>query len=67
MGAKVATKVRLSDGAVQSILNLVAIALERVRMEEAANRAEIARKSEEFKSTLLDAIAHEFKTPLTCG
>ena len=65
MGALAATNVRLSDGAVQSILNLVAIALERVRMEEAANRAEIARKSEEFKSTLLDAIAHEFKTPLT--
>ena len=44
---------------------MVAIALERVRTEEAANRAEVARQSEEFKSTLLDAIAHEFKTPLT--
>jgi two-component system sensor histidine kinase KdpD len=55
----------LSDGALQALLNLVAISLERVRMEEAANRAEAARQSEEFKSTLLDAIAHEFKTPLT--
>jgi two-component system sensor histidine kinase KdpD len=55
----------LSDGALQALLNLVAIALERVRMEEAANRSEAARQSEEFKSTLLDAIAHEFKTPLT--
>lgn len=55
----------LSDGALQALLNLVAIALERVRTEEAANRAEAARQSEEFKSTLLDAIAHEFKTPLT--
>jgi two-component system sensor histidine kinase KdpD len=55
----------LSDGAVQALLNLVAIALERVRMEESANRADAARQSEEFKSTLLDAIAHEFKTPLT--
>ena len=55
----------LSDGALQALLNLVAIALERVRSEEAANRAEAARQSEEFKSTLLDAIAHEFKTPLT--
>ena len=27
--------------------------------------AEAARQSEELKSTLLDAIAHEFKTPLT--
>ena len=55
----------VSDGALQALLNLVAIALERVRTEETANRAEAARQSEEFKSTLLDAIAHEFKTPLT--
>jgi two-component system sensor histidine kinase KdpD len=55
----------LSDGALRALLNLVAISLERVRTEEAANRAEAARQSEEFKSTLLDAIAHEFKTPLT--
>ena len=55
----------LSDGALQALLNLVAIALERVRTEEASNRADAARQSEEFKSTLLDAIAHEFKTPLT--
>jgi len=54
-----------SDGALQALLNLVAIALERVRTQEAASRAEVARQSEEFKSTLLDAIAHEFKTPLT--
>ena len=55
----------LSDGVLQALLNLVAIALERVRTAEAASRAEAARQSEEFKSTLLDAIAHEFKTPLT--
>ena len=55
----------LSDGALQALLNLVAIALERVHAEEVTNRAEVARQSEEFKSTLLDAIAHEFKTPLT--
>jgi two-component system sensor histidine kinase KdpD len=36
-----------------------------VRGQEAASRAEAARQSEELKSTLLDAIAHEFKTPLT--
>ncbi|MBI4893584.1 MAG: DUF4118 domain-containing protein [Acidobacteria bacterium] len=65
IGALAAVGNRVSDGAVQSMLNLVAIALERVRTEEAANRAEVARQSEEFKSTLLDAIAHEFKTPLT--
>src|SRR4029077_17719760 len=51
--------------ALQALLKLVAIALEGVRTQQAATRAEAARQSEEFKSTLLDAIAHEFKTPLT--
>ena len=55
----------LSDAALQSLLNLVAIGLERALSQEAVNRAEIARRSEELKSTLLDAMAHEFKTPLT--
>ena len=65
IGSLALSRSALSEGALQALLNLVAIALERVRMEEAANRAEIARQSEEFKSTLLDAVAHEFKTPLT--
>ena len=55
----------LSDAALQSLVNLVAIWLERAISEETLNRAEISRRSEELKSTLLDAIAHEFKTPLT--
>ena len=55
----------LSDTALQAIANLVAICLEKVRGQEAASRAEAARQSEELKSTLIDAIAHEFKTPLT--
>ncbi len=33
--------------------------------EEAAARAEAARHGEEMKSAMLDALAHEFKTPLT--
>jgi two-component system sensor histidine kinase KdpD len=65
VGALALQEISLSDGALQALLNLVAIALERVRTEDAANRAEAARRREEFKSTLLDAIAHEFKTPLT--
>jgi two-component system sensor histidine kinase KdpD len=43
----------------------VAIGLERTLAQQAINRAEVARRSEELKSALLDAIAHEFKTPLT--
>jgi two-component system, OmpR family, sensor histidine kinase KdpD len=53
----------LSAAALQSLLNLVAIGLERALSQEALNRAEVARQREELKSTLLDAIAHEFKTP----
>ncbi len=55
----------LSDTVVQSIGNLVAIALERARDQEAAARAEAARQSGELRATMLDALAHEFKTPLT--
>ncbi len=55
----------LSDAAFHSLLNIVAIGLERALSQEAVNRAEVARQSEELKSTLLDAITHEFKTPLT--
>jgi two-component system, OmpR family, sensor histidine kinase KdpD len=58
-------KGEISDTTVDAISNLVAIGLERVRTREAENRAQAARQSEELKSTLLDAIAHEFKTPLT--
>jgi two-component system, OmpR family, sensor histidine kinase KdpD len=55
----------LSDGAQQALLNLIAITLERERHREETTRAQAERKSERLKSTLLDAIAHEFKTPLT--
>jgi two-component system, OmpR family, sensor histidine kinase KdpD len=55
----------MSDAALQSVLSLVAVGLEKARAQEEANRAQVARQSEELKSTLLDAIAHEFKTPLT--
>jgi two-component system, OmpR family, sensor histidine kinase KdpD len=57
--------VDLSDSALQGLANLVAIGLERARAQEVASRAEAARQSDELKSTLLDALAHEFKTPLT--
>ena len=55
----------LSDAAMQAIAQLAAIAIERAREQKAASRVEAARQSEQLKSTLLDALAHEFKTPLT--
>jgi two-component system, OmpR family, sensor histidine kinase KdpD len=55
----------LSDTVVNSIANLAAIGLERARADEATARAEAARESSELRATVLDALAHEFKTPLT--
>jgi two-component system sensor histidine kinase KdpD len=55
----------LTDTVLQSIANLAAIGLERARGEEAAAIAEAARQSGELRATLLDGLAHEFKTPLT--
>jgi two-component system sensor histidine kinase KdpD len=59
------TGVKLADSALQGVANLVAIGLEKARAQEAATRAEAAREGDELRSVLLDAIAHEFKTPLT--
>jgi two-component system sensor histidine kinase KdpD len=55
----------LNDTVLHSIANLAAIGLERARGEEATVRAEAARHSSELRATILDALAHEFKTPLT--
>jgi two-component system sensor histidine kinase KdpD len=55
----------VSDAALHAISNLAGIVLERARTLELASRAEVARQSQELKSTLLDAVAHELKTPLT--
>jgi two-component system, OmpR family, sensor histidine kinase KdpD len=55
----------VSETALHAIANLTAITLERANAQESATRAEAARHSEVLKSTMLDALAHEFKTPLT--
>ena len=48
-----------------AVANLAAIAAEKARAEGAASRVEAARQNEVMKATLLDALAHEFTTPLT--
>lgn len=65
VGALAVQDAGLSEAALNSILNLVAAAIERAQSQNALNRAEVSRQGDELKSTLLDAIAHEFKTPLT--
>jgi two-component system sensor histidine kinase KdpD len=51
--------------ALEAIANLVAITAERAASQEMASLARAARRSEELKSSILDALAHEFQTPLT--
>src|SRR5262249_24965323 len=65
IGSVALTDGRLSDTVQYSIANLAAIGLERARAEQATARAEAARESRELRATVLDALAHEFKTPLT--
>lgn len=54
-----------SEAVLNAVAYLVAIGIERTRTLEEASRAEAARQSEVLKSALLDALAHDFKTPLT--
>jgi two-component system sensor histidine kinase KdpD len=56
---------RMPDSVLQGIANLVAIGLERGRAQDLAHQIEAARQSEQLRTTLIDAMAHEFKTPLT--
>jgi len=56
---------RMPDSVLQGIANLVAIGLERARAEDLAHQIEVARQSEQLRTTLIDAMAHELKTPLT--
>jgi two-component system sensor histidine kinase KdpD len=65
IGSLAIMDVGLSDTVLHSIANLAAIGLERARSQEATARAEAAQQSGELRATVLDALAHEFKTPLT--
>jgi two-component system sensor histidine kinase KdpD len=56
---------QMPDSVLQGIGNLVAIGLERARAQNLAAQVEAAQQSEKLRTTLLDAMAHEFKTPLT--
>src|SRR5580698_5348016 len=55
----------MQDSVLQGISNLIAIGLERARAQDLAHQVEAARRSDQLRTTLLDAMAHEFKTPLT--
>jgi len=55
----------LSEATLEALGPLVTIAIERARAIEQVGKIEALRENERLKSALLDAITHEFRTPLT--
>lgn len=55
----------ITDSVLQGISNLIAIGLERAKAQDLAQQVAAARQTELLRTTLIDAMAHEFKTPLT--
>ena len=55
----------LSRETLEAIGSLVAIAIERAATMERLTKAEATRESDRLRSVLLDAVTHEFRTPLT--
>jgi Osmosensitive K+ channel histidine kinase len=55
----------MSGTVIEAIANLAAISVERSRAIERATRAEASRRNEELRAAMLDALAHDLKTPLT--
>lgn len=56
---------QMPDSVLQGIATLIAIGLERAKAQDLSHQVEAARQSERLRTTLIDAMAHEFKTPLT--
>jgi two-component system sensor histidine kinase KdpD len=65
LGALVLSGDRLTSLMIDAIASLVAVAFERARSFEKEMQAEAERQSEQFRTTVLDGLAHAFKTPLT--
>jgi two-component system sensor histidine kinase KdpD len=65
IGAIVMSGHDLNPLMVDAIASLVAGTLERMRSLERESRAEAARQTEQLRTTVLDGLAHAFKTPLT--
>lgn len=55
----------LSELGLESLASLVALTVERHHAFEKEGEAEAARRTEQLRTTVLDGLAHAFKTPLT--
>jgi len=60
-----AVRGRLNPLVVDALAALAAIAIDRHQSFEKEDRAETAKQSEQLRAAVLDALAHELKTPLT--
>lgn len=56
---------KLSSVVVDALASLAAIVMDRHQWFEKEERSELAKKDEQLRATVMDALAHEFKTPLT--
>jgi two-component system sensor histidine kinase KdpD len=56
---------RMPDSVLQSVANIVAIGLERARAQDLTREVEVVKRSDRLRTTIIDALAHELKTPLT--
>lgn len=65
MGVLAVAGRRLEAATLNALTSVVAIAVERLRLVEQRERAEVARRSVEIKSALLSSLAHDLRTPLT--
>ncbi len=65
MGTLAVRSPELTAPVVNALASLVAVALERARAFEAESRALAGRDVEKLRAAVLDALAHEVKTPLT--
>jgi len=60
-----AVRGKLNPLVVDALAALAAIAIDRHQSFEKEDRAEAAKQSEQLRATVMDALAHELKTPLT--
>lgn len=65
VGRLVLSGTEMTKLAATALASLTGIALERVRALQEEYRAQAARQTEQLRTSVLDALAHQFKTPLT--
>jgi two-component system sensor histidine kinase KdpD len=65
VGALALSGGEVGEAVANALASLIAVAMERSRSFENESRAEAARQSEQLRTAVLDALAHDVKTPLT--